>query len=97
MLFEASWILEVELGSSPRTLKVGHGGAPTAVPLVPALRFCLETVRADRRRRGTGLEDAFEEQDGAGDHEDRGQRETEGDHGRWGPYPFIPVEATLWT
>jgi len=46
-----------------------------------------------------GLEDAFEEQeqDRAGDHEDQGQRETEADHGRRGPYPFIPVEATLWT
>ena len=46
-----------------------------------------------------GFEDAFEEQeqDRAGDHEDHGLRETEADHGRWGPYPFIPVEATLWT
>lgn len=45
-----------------------------------------------------GLEGASEkEQDGPRDHEDQGQRETETDHGRWGPYPFIPVEATLWT
>ena len=48
---------------------------------------------------GLRLEDALQEQekDRAGDHEDQGLRETEADHGRRGPYPFIPVEATLWT
>ncbi len=46
---------------------------------------------------GLRLEDTLQEQDRAGDHGDQGLWETEADHGRRGPYPFIPVEATLWT